>query len=112
MTISGQTNVAASATVNNILAGSIYEFLADDAYVEVGLNQAVTGIIATVKCDNVIALEDFGTSNILVKTTSPIYPDDYVLNMACLAGSRLSTSLRNTTAAAVNVFWSFRITPV
>jgi len=108
MTAQGQISIAANALVANIISGQMVEFLPTDSYVQIALNQAVTGLIATVKADQDLILEDTGSSNLLVKTTSPIFPDDFFLEFAVSGGSRLLISARNTTAAAINLFYSIR----
>jgi len=111
MTTSGSVLVAANGAVTNVVSGSIFEFIPDDAEVEIGLNQSASGVIGRVACDSEIALEDTGTTNLLVKSTLPIYPDDYLLNFLCVGGSRLTINLRNTTATAITVLWAVRINP-
>jgi len=111
MTTSGSVSVPANGAVTNVVSGSIFEFIPEDSEVEIGLNQTLSGVIGRVACDSEIALEDMGTTNLLVKGTLPIYPDDFILNFLCVGGSRLTINLRNTTSTAIVVLWAVRITP-
>lgn len=108
----GQRSIAAGATVANLISGQVYEFIPDDSMVEIGMVQTVTGLIASVSCDQNIALQDVGESNLLVKATSPVYPDDYALEFECVAGSRLLLAVRNPTGGAIVVFYAGKVTPI
>jgi hypothetical protein len=69
-------------------------------------------VVAQVSCDGDIVLQDVNEPNLLVKTTAPIYPDDYALQMACTAGSRLFLQVRNNSIGTIVCFYAVRISPL
>jgi len=107
----GQRAILTVTSVANLLSGQVYEFIGEDSLVEIGMSQNVTGLIASVSCDNNIAMQDVGESNIVVKATAPIYPDDMFISFECVAGSRLIIAVRNPTGGTITVMYAGRITP-
>lgn len=102
-------SIGANAVNDNVLSGNQYEFLTDDALVEMGFTQSATGL----ELDILIGSETIGTRMIpLIKTTSPVYPDDFVVDFTAEAGSRLVVRARNTTGGALTLLTTIRITPV
>jgi hypothetical protein len=108
----GQRALLTLTSVANLLTGQVYENIPEDSLIEIGLTQSATGLIAGIACDSDIVLQDIGESNILVKTTAPIYPDDFNFNFVCVGGSRLFIAIRNPTAGTLTVFYGVRINPV
>ncbi len=107
--INGQVSVGANATINNQLAGSVFEFAPTDAFVEFGLVAAVVGLNASVITGTDILMDDQGVS---FANRFPIYPDDFTLNDAVARGERLILKLRNTTGVAILANYSVKITPL
>ena len=108
--IQSVTNALAGATVVNVLAGSVYEYLPYNARLEFGLTSDVLGSArVTVLTGPDTVLEESPVSR---QNRFPIYPDDFSLVDVAAAGSRVVIRYRNTDAAAQNLFWTLRITPV
>lgn len=117
--VSGRRSLAAGVFTPNLLTGQIFENILYNAQVDIALNQAAVdgtpalGIIAQVACDGDIVLQDVNEQNIQIKATSPIWPDDYNIQFACLAGSRLFIQVRNNSAATTHVvFYAVRLSPL
>lgn len=108
--IQNSVAVLANATNANVIAGSPYEFLPFDAYVEIGLVGSATGLVATVTS---------GTDQLMgpdaalsLQNRFPIYPDDYSLTDQALAGDRIVIQVRNTTGGNLTLFYALKITPI
>jgi hypothetical protein len=117
--ISGRRSIAAGVFIPNLLTGQIFENIPYNAQVDIALNQAAVdgtpalGVIAQVSCDGDIVLQDVNEQNVQIKATAPIWPDDYTIQLACLAGSRLFLQIRNNSAATTHVcFYAVRISPL
>lgn len=109
-TIQGVTSTAAGATTQNVLAGSVYEYLPFNAQVEFGLVGDAAGEgRATVLSGSDTVLEEAALSR---QARFPVYPDDFSLVDVARAGERLVVRHRNTGAGANNLFWAVRITPL
>lgn len=98
--IQKEVSVAATSANDNILSGSAFEFLRQNAVVSVGLAGSATGLVANIQSGADIVLEE---SPILVKTTMPTIPDDMYYNDVGVAGDRLVIRVRNTTGGALTV---------
>lgn len=110
--IQGSASIALSSVNDNILAGSQFEFLPYNAYLEFGLNGDANG--ADLRVD-VYSGQDVLMENspMNVKAALPVYPDDFMLNDVAAAGERIKVRVRNTSAAAARtIYYSVRITPV
>jgi len=98
--IQKEVSIAASSANENILSGSAFEFLRQNAIVSVGLAGSATGLVANIQSGADIVLEE---SPLLVKTTMPTIPDDMYYNDVGVAGDRLVIRVRNTTGGALTV---------
>lgn len=109
-TIQGVTSTAAGATTQNVLAGSVYEYLPFAAQVEFGLcgDAAGEGRVTVLSGSDTVMEE----SSLSRQARFPIYPDDFSLVDVVGAGERLVIRHRNTGAGANNLFWAARITPL
>jgi len=94
--IQKETTVGANATVENVLAGSAFEFLRRNAIVSAGSTAAATGLFVTVQSGGDIVLEE---SPMAIKTTFPIIPDEMFYNDVGVQGDRLVFRVRNSTGA-------------
>jgi hypothetical protein len=108
----GTLSLATTVSTPNLLAGQVYEFLPYDAFVEIGIVQSATGLIMSIACDTDIVVQDIGQTNIPIKATPPVYPDDFMPGFSCMAGSRLFIAVRNPTAGTLTGFYSVRISPL
>ena len=100
-----------------VLAGSQFEFLPFNALVEFAIignsgEAATVNLVATVYSGQDV-LQEQGPIT-LKSPTTPVYPDDFLLNDTSLQGERLKVLLANlgTTTAANPVNTVVRITPV
>lgn len=107
--IQSSVSVAANATNDNVIAGSQFEFLPYNAFLEFGLNASATGLVADVYSGQDTVAEAFALST---ANRFPVYPDDYPLNDVAAAGERVKVRIRNTTGGALTCFYSVKITPV
>lgn len=96
--IQKEVSVPAGGTVENILAGSAFEFLRRNAVVSAGVTAAVTGTFVTLSSGGDIVLEE---SPSFVQTSFPRVPDEMVYNDVGVQGDRLVIRLRNPTGAPV-----------
>jgi hypothetical protein len=105
-----RTALGANSTATP-LAGTQYEFLGFDAFVEFAMQADATGVLATVQSGTDVLQEEspvqLGTINV-----QPKYPDDFFLNDVAAAGERLKVALRDTSGVARTVMTVVRITPV
>lgn len=110
--IQDSVSVGASATVDNVLAGSQWEFLPFDAQIDFGLNgDANGGDLRLDVFSGSDSLMENGQGNTANRT--PVFPDDFTLQDVAAAGERLKIRVRNTNAgAARTLFFSVRIFPV
>jgi len=107
--IQKSVSVGASASINNQLAGEYFEFLPYNALIEVGLNQSAAGLLVDFISGTDVVSKDYVP---LVKATAPIYPDEFSLQDIAGAGERLVMAIRNTTAGALTLLYTVRISPV
>ena len=109
--ISLSVNVVANTTVDNVLAGSQFEFLPYDAMLEFGIVGA--GALGAVLVDvysGQDVLMEAGVISILART--PVYPEDCSLTDVAAGGERIKVRLRNTTGGDIVVNTAVRVTPI
>ena len=105
--ITKEISIGANATNDNIIAGSIYEFMPRNAALNIGLTSSATGLVATVNSGSDTVLEE---APLNPTTTFPVRPDDMYIQDVAAAGERLVIKVRNTTAGALTVFALVEIT--
>ena len=110
MQAQGTFSLATLVSTANLLTGQVYEWIRQPSWIEVGLVQSATGLIASVSCDSDIVLQDVGQTNIPIKATPPVYPDEFLAGFACMPGSRIIIAVRNPTAGTLTGFYVVRIT--
>lgn len=109
--IQSSVSVAASSVNDNVLAGSQFEFLPFNSFLEFGLNGDANGAD--------LRIDAYSGSDVLVENMIPssqnripLYPEDFTLTDVAMAGERIKVRVRNTNAAAARtLFFSVRITP-
>lgn len=112
MLIQGTASIAASQVNDNVLAGSQYEYLPFDAFIEFGLVGDANGadLRVDVYSGSDVLLENAPMS---AQNRMPIYPDDFPLTDVAAGGERIKVRVRNTSAAgARSINFSVRITPL
>lgn len=103
------TNLAANGTAFP-LQGNQYEYLPFPARVEFAIVANAAGIDATVYSGSDVLQQNGPTT---VKTTPPLYPDDFLLDDVAAAGERLNVILRETAGAATtDIETVVKITPI
>lgn len=103
------TNLAANGTAFP-LQGNQYEYLPFNAQLEFAVVANAAGILATVYSGSDV-LQQAGAAT--VKSTSPVYPDDFLLTDVAMAGERISVELRETAGVATtDIETVVRITPL
>lgn len=96
------TTIAAGATYTP-LSGWQYEYLPYPAFVEIGVNAAAVGVVATISSGSDVLQEESpvqagGTAGVIPSPLNTPYLTD-----EAAAGDRLKISMRNTTGAGVAV---------
>ena len=105
------TNIAAGVTVNP-LAGSQYEYLPFDAFVEFAIYADVADTWNVSVFSGSDVLMQAAVIPNLATATPILYPDHYFLNDVAGAGERLGVQAVNGTGAAADFRTIVRITPL
>ena len=110
--IQSSVSVPANSIIDNVLAGSQFEFLPYDAQLQFGLTAGATGT-TNLRID-VFSGQDILTEQFAPSTAAriPIYPDDYSLTDIAAAGERIKIRVRNLGGAAIDFFYAVKIDPV
>jgi len=99
-----------AATANeNILSGSAFEFLRSNAIVSIGLTGSATGLVANIQSGADIVLEE---SDLTIKTTFPVIPDEMYYNDVGVQGDRLVIRVRNTSGGTLTVRCIVQVTNI
>lgn len=93
-------SVAANATISNVLAGKVHEFLPEKSSVRAYLAADVVGMFASLLIGGEVVVDD---QEISAANRFPIIPDDLIARGAGFGGDRLILRLRNSTAGAIVV---------
>ena len=104
-----QVSVPLNGTVDNILAGSAFEFARTNALVSMGVTAAATGTFVTFNSGADVVAEEFEPA---ILTRYPIIPDEMYFSDVAAAGDRLVIRVRNTTGAAIIVRVVCQVTPL
>lgn len=91
-------SVAANATVENVLAGKVHEFLPEDSIIRLLAAAAAVGMRASLLVGESVLVDDQELSD---SNRFPINPDDLLAEGAGFGADRLVLRLRNTTAGAI-----------
>lgn len=101
--------VATTVTLENALAGSAFEFARTNQLVSIGVVCDTAGCFATITNGADILLEE---SEVAVKSTYPVIPDEMYYNDVATQGDRLVIRLRNPTVGNVVFKTVVQITPI
>jgi hypothetical protein len=96
-----EISVGANSTVDNVISGSIYEFMPRNAALRMGNTASATGLVVTINTGSDTVLEE---SPVNPTTNFPVIPDDMDVSDVAAAGERLVIRVRNTTAGALTLF--------
>jgi len=94
-------SVAANATVVNVLAGKLHEFLSAPSTIRLYGTASAVGLNVTFIVGSEVLLQD---QEINSQNRLPIVPDDFTEQGFGNTGERILVSLRNTTAGAITGF--------
>lgn len=99
-------SVAAGATIDNVLAGSVFEFAQDDGEVSIAALASAAGLLLSVSSGTDILLEENSPADVVrIANQGPIFPDDYAMRDAIIAGERIKIGVRNPTGGAITLFY-------
>lgn len=101
-------SVAANTTIDNVLAGKIYEFAPANSICTLSAAASAVGMRVSLLIGNEVQIDDQEISG---ANRYPILPDDFVVRGAALRGDRIVLRLRNSTAGALNVNTALDIEP-
>lgn len=102
-------SVLTTVTVENALSGSAFEFARTNQLVSIGVVCNTAGCFATITNGSDILLEE---SEVAVKATYPVIPDEMYYNDVATQGDRLVIRLRNPTGGTVVFKTVCQITPI
>lgn len=108
-TMTDRQSVPANSVVTNVLAGKIFEFLPQNAIVDLSATASAVGLNISFTIANEVKLDD---QEISAANRFPIQPDDFLARGAGFKGDRIVVRLRNTTAGAITAFTKVDVTPV
>jgi len=94
-------SVAANATVQNVFAGNLNEFLQSNSLVNLYASAAAVGLNVTLIVGDEIFLDD---QEVSAQNRMPLVPEDLVVQAAGFQGDRVIVRYRNTTGAAIVTF--------
>lgn len=97
--IQRQVSIPANSTLENIVAGSQYEFARRRCVISGGIVGAAAGLLANVNSGGDVVMEQFPLQ--IKATDFPIIPDEFVFTDVMEAGDRLSIPVQNTTGGAI-----------
>lgn len=101
--------VLTGATVDNVCAGSAFEFMKFNGSVRFAINGSAAGFVGTVQSGSDTLMEE---SAINVQNRFGIFPDDFDLQDIAEAGDRIIVKLRNTSAGTLTYFVTVQIDPL
>jgi len=107
--MSDNQSVAANATILNVLAGKVHEFLSEDSIVRAYVSAAAVGMRASVLIGAEVLVDDQEVSS---SNRFPLIPDDRLAEGAGFQSDRLIVRYRNTTGAAIIVRSLVEVEPV
>lgn len=110
--IQNRVSVPLSGVVDNVLAGSQFEFLPYDAELEFAVNGDANAadLRVDIYSGQDVLLENAEPS---AQNRMPVYPDDFSLTDVAAAGERIKIRVRNLSAAAARtLFFSVRVNPI
>ncbi len=97
--IQRQVSIPANSTLENIVAGSQYEFARRRCIISGGMVGAAAGLLANVNSGGDVVMEQFPLQ--IRAADFPVIPDEFVFTDVMEAGDRLSIPVQNTTAGAI-----------
>jgi len=100
-TMTDVRSVGANTTVDNVLAGKIFEFANNNVIASLLATAASAGMRISFIIGNEVQMDDQEISS---ANRFPLTPDDLLTRGGALKGDRIVIRLRNTTAATIVAF--------
>lgn len=107
--VSGSTSVAANASSGNVLSGKVLEVITKPSRVRVYAAASAVGLVGTFYSGADIVQEESAVSQ---ANRFPLKPDDEFAQDVAAPNDRLQLNFRNTTGAAITVYWKVEADPV
>jgi len=102
-------SIAASTAVDNLIAGSQFEFLPYNAHLSFAINGSAAGLVADVYSGQDVLAEAMVVNAL---NRIPINPDDFLLTDVAAGGERIKVRVRNTTTGALTCSFAVMIQPI
>lgn len=106
--LTDRQSVGPNATVQNVLAGKLNEFLAENSVVSLYATAAAVGLNVSFIVSDSVIVDD---QEVNAQNRMPLVPDDFVGNGGGFAGDRIIVRLRNTTGLAIVAFTRLETNP-
>lgn len=90
--------IPANSTVENVIAGSQYEFARRRCIISGGIVGETAGLVGTINSGGDVVMEQFPLKAL---ASFPVIPDDFVFTDVMEQGDRLSIAVQNTTGANI-----------
>lgn len=103
------TVLAAGAIDQNVLSGSAFEFARTQQIVSIAVVASLATAFANIQSGSDIVLEE---TELVVKTSFPIIPDEFFYNDVAVQGDRLVIRVRNANAAANTIRTIVQVTNI
>ena len=97
--IQKQETVLANDAIDNLVAGSAFEYLRGNTFLSMGIVQAVTGCFVTVQIGSNILVEEFEPE--IEATDFPRTDSQFYYNAFGVAGDRIVIRVRNSTGGNI-----------
>lgn len=107
--IQKEQSVAANATVENLFAGSAFEFARQNSLLNMAVVGSATGLVGTIQVGSRVVVEE---SPLAILATMPKLQDDFYYSEGVLANERIICRIRNTTGGALTVRSIAQLQPV
>jgi len=110
MPVIQRTTVLAAGVIDqNVLAGSAFEFARTQQIVSIAVVASLVSAFANIQSGSDIVLEE---TELVVKATFPIIPDEFFYNDVAVQGDRLVIRVRNANAGANTIRTIVQVTNI
>jgi hypothetical protein len=106
--LTDRQSVPANATVQNVLAGKLNEFLSENSICSLYATASAVGMNISFIVASEVVVDD---QEINAQNRMPLVPDDFIGNGGGFQGDRVIIRLRNTTAGAITAFTRLETNP-
>lgn len=106
--LTDRQSVGANATVQNVLAGKLNEFLTENSVASLYATAAAVGLNVSFIIASEVVVDD---QEVNAQNRMPLVPDDFVGNGGGFVGDRVIIRLRNTTGLAIVAFTRLETNP-